>query len=354
MKRFVIILTLLLAAVGLAAWWLLGTEALVGLLAGPPEVTPTLYDTDADGQVDLVRVAVGEAMVVWRWDREVDGNPELVAYDAAVGTDGRLRPTGSITTWDYGADGVLDAGDVPAAARELLRREEVAAALEARPAGELALVGPEIRQLVERIRDGYDRWRLSGFRMPIVGASLPDQDSLLPGAARRYRNGVHQGFDMYPGHIGVPTGYGAPVVAANDGTVVRADNDFTEMSLAEYQEALAISRQQGSTSPESLDRLRGRQVWIDHGHGIVTRYCHLSGIAPGIGEGSRVAAGDIIGYVGNSGMEAGIRGGRADAHLHFELWIDDRYLGEGLTPEETRSRARRIFGLEEDPQPASR
>ncbi len=87
-------------------------------------------------------------------------------------------------------------------------------------------------------------------------------------------------------------------------------------------------------------------MWIDHGHGIVTRYVHLSGIASDITEGKKVRAGDIVGFVGNSGTEAGINGTRAGAHLHFELRIDDRYLGEGMSYDQVREAANRIFNID--------
>ena len=152
---------------------------------------------------------------------------------------------------------------------------------------------------------------------------------------------------MYPGHVGAPTGYGGPVIAAKGGTVVRADLDYQELTPAQYEAAIATSREAGTTPQDVLDLLRGRQVWIDHGHGIVTMYCHLSGVAPGITEGTRVDAGAIIAFVGNSGTEAATRGSQAGAHLHFEMRIDERHLGEGMTPPEIRARASQIFQLEQ-------
>jgi murein DD-endopeptidase MepM/ murein hydrolase activator NlpD len=72
---------------------------------------------------------------------------------------------------------------------------------------------------------------------------------------------------------------------------------------------------------------------------------HLSGIHTDVVEGSRVKAGDLIGFVGNSGTEAGANGSRAGAHLHFELRIDDRYFGEGLSRAEIREAGNRIFNI---------
>jgi murein DD-endopeptidase MepM/ murein hydrolase activator NlpD len=56
----------------------------------------------------------------------------------------------------------------------------------------------------------------------------------------------------------------------------------------------------------------GREVIIDHGHGIETLYAHLSGFA--VTAGQDVHRGDIIGYVGSSGRSTG-------PHLHYEVRI---------------------------------
>lgn len=339
MRVLALVLVILLLAAGV---WYLG-------LAGPGgagvTVATTVYDTDADGTPELTRRHVGERATVWTWDRSGDGEPEVVAYDSRLGEESELVRTGSITAWDLGGDGVLDEGSVPSELQALLRSEEYAAAVAAAGSGQVELVDMDTRAFVQEIETRYDEWRLSGLKMPILGATLPDQDNLLPGARRAYRFGIHQGFDMYAGHIGVPTGYGAPVIAAKSGTVTRADVSYQEMTPEQYAEAIAISREAGTTPPEQLDLLRGRQVWIDHGHGVVTRYAHLSGIAPGITEGTEVDAGTIIGFVGNSGMEAGAQGSEAGAHLHFELRIDDRYFGEGMTADAIRERAREVFDL---------
>jgi len=333
------LLILLLVAGGVYVAGLLGER-------GPDyRIGTTLYDTDADGNADLTVERIAGIATLWRWDRDGDGTPEITAYDSALDGSGNLGPTGRVTAWDYGADGVLDEGEVPVELQALLRSEALAQARGAAGAGNVDLVDMETRGFVADLTDRFDAWRLAGFRMPIVGASLPALDRLLPGAPRTYRFGTHQGFDMYEGQIGVPTGYGGPVVAARGGVVVRADIDYEEMTPDRYAEAIATSRAAGATLPPELDLLRGRQVWIDHGHGVITRYAHLSGISPGVTEGVQVEAGDVIAFVGNSGMESATQGSRSGAHLHFELQIDDRYFGRGMTTEAIREQASRIFGL---------
>lgn len=59
--------------------------------------------------------------------------------------------------------------------------------------------------------------------------------------------------------------------------------------------------------------LGGTAVWLDGDNGVSYYYAHLDGIADGIDAGVRVSAGQVIGYVGDSGNA---RGG--PCHLHFQ------------------------------------
>lgn len=56
----------------------------------------------------------------------------------------------------------------------------------------------------------------------------------------------------------------------------------------------------------------GRWIKISHAGGLATGYAHLSRIAPGVRRSARVKQGQVIGYVGSSGLSTG-------PHLHFEL-----------------------------------
>ncbi|MDI9424748.1 MAG: M23 family metallopeptidase, partial [Spirochaetota bacterium] len=80
----------------------------------------------------------------------------------------------------------------------------------------------------------------------------------------------------------------------------------------------------------------GRQVWLDHGNGVVTTYNHLSAIDRKVVQGARVSRGQRIGHVGNSGLFGEAEGKRYGAHLHFEIWVDGFYLGYGMTVEDVR------------------
>ncbi len=89
-------------------------------------------------------------------------------------------------------------------------------------------------------------------------------------------------------HSGVDIGsnYGHPIIAPADGVITFAD------FMGGY----------------------GKLIMMDHGHGITTRYGHLSGFA--VTPGQHVHRGDTIGYVGLSGRSTG-------PHLHYEVRIND-------------------------------
>lgn len=71
----------------------------------------------------------------------------------------------------------------------------------------------------------------------------------------------------------------------------------------------------------------GREVMLDHGHGMTTLYAHMSALA--VAPGETVTRGQVIGYVGTSGRSTG-------AHLHYEVRIHDapvnphRYMRETM------------------------
>ncbi len=90
----------------------------------------------------------------------------------------------------------------------------------------------------------------------------------------------HQGTD----YAAAP---GTPVMAAGDGVVIRA------------------GRAGGY----------GNLVELRHRNGIITRYGHLRGFARGIRSGRRVEQGQVIGYVGSTGLASG-------PHLHYEFRVN--------------------------------
>jgi len=183
---------------------------------------------------------------------------------------------------------------------------------------------------------------LPPFIMPIERIDLPDIAFRLPGAPRSYRYGVHEGIDFFRGEEGIVTS-DTPLLAIADGVVVRADDEYSDPTAEEMEEMLAETQEAHYTPPEILERLRGRQVWIDLGDGIVVRYCHLSRIAEGLEVGQEVEQGTIIGYAGNSGTPQGQAGPEVGVHLHLEVRLGDGYLGQYLRPSEVKEWLAQIF-----------
>ena len=103
------------------------------------------------------------------------------------------------------------------------------------------------------------------------------------------KNRMHPIKKIWRAHKGVDYGAprGTPIMATGDGVVRSA------------------SRKGGY----------GKTVIIRHGGKYDTVYAHLNGYAKGIRGGSRVKQGDVIGYVGSTGLATG-------PHLHYEFRIN--------------------------------
>ncbi len=100
---------------------------------------------------------------------------------------------------------------------------------------------------------------------------------------------MHQGVDFAARE-------GAPVLAAADGVVTEA----------------------------GLHGGYGNLLRIRHAGGWATGYAHLSSFAPGVGPGVTVTRGQVVGFVGHTGLATG-------PHLHYEVSLD----GEKLDPMKT-------------------
>jgi murein DD-endopeptidase MepM/ murein hydrolase activator NlpD len=85
---------------------------------------------------------------------------------------------------------------------------------------------------------------------------------------------------------------GTPIIAAGNGTVIKAQWDSGGY---------------------------GRRVEIQHTNGYVTAYSHMSAFGKGVVAGSRVQQGQVIGYVGNTGLSTG-------PHLHYEVIINGSFV----------------------------
>jgi murein DD-endopeptidase MepM/ murein hydrolase activator NlpD len=76
----------------------------------------------------------------------------------------------------------------------------------------------------------------------------------------------------------------------------------------------------------------GKWVKIAHDGNLATGYAHMSSIAPGVKRSARIRQGQVIGYVGTTGLSTG-------PHLHFELHRGGRPV-DPLSMARTAQRAR--------------
>ncbi len=88
----------------------------------------------------------------------------------------------------------------------------------------------------------------------------------------------------------------------------------------------------------------GRFVKLDHEGPYETSYSHLSRVS--VRKGQRVRQGDIIGYVGSTGLATG-------PHLHYQFWVDGKYVNPLTVPlpkggEEVPAAERKAFEAHRD------
>ena len=79
----------------------------------------------------------------------------------------------------------------------------------------------------------------------------------------------------------------------------------------------------------------GNYVRIKHNSQYATAYGHMSRFANGLRQGSKVRQGDVIGYVGSTGMATG-------PHLHYEVLVD----GTQINPMSVKLAGRKLDGKE--------
>ena len=63
----------------------------------------------------------------------------------------------------------------------------------------------------------------------------------------------------------------------------------------------------------------GKYIRIKHNNGYETAYGHMSAFARGIEEGKRVRQGQVIGFMGSTGLSTG-------SHLHYEILVNGRFV----------------------------
>ena len=63
----------------------------------------------------------------------------------------------------------------------------------------------------------------------------------------------------------------------------------------------------------------GRSITLKHLHGYQTTYNHMSGYAKGLQRGDTVTQGQVIGFIGSTGLSTG-------PHLHYEVLVNGRFV----------------------------
>jgi murein DD-endopeptidase MepM/ murein hydrolase activator NlpD len=84
---------------------------------------------------------------------------------------------------------------------------------------------------------------------------------------------------------------GTPILAAGSGTVLKAERSSSY----------------------------GNHVEIQHANGYITTYSHMTGFARGIADGVRVRQGQVVGYLGQTGLATG-------PHLHYEVIVNGHFV----------------------------
>ncbi len=121
-----------------------------------------------------------------------------------------------------------------------------------------------------------------------VPAIQPVANRELIALASGFGMRIHPVYKVKKMHAGIDfaAAIGTPIYATADGTV-----DVVQVSFSGY----------------------GKMVEVDHGFGYRTRYAHMHGFT--VHPGQKVKRGELIGYVGNTGLSTA-------PHLHYEVMIN--------------------------------
>jgi murein DD-endopeptidase MepM/ murein hydrolase activator NlpD len=130
-----------------------------------------------------------------------------------------------------------------------------------------------------------------------------------------------------------PAGPGAPLdflrVTSSFGLRRHPILGFTRMhqgvDFAAREGAPVLAAEDGVVTEAGPDGGYGNIIRIRHAGGWATGYAHLSGFAPSVAPGAAVSRGEVIGFVGQTGLATG-------PHLHYEVSFQGVKLDPMKTP----------------------
>lgn len=166
----------------------------------------------------------------------------------------------------------------------------------------------------EQIVARAGRTAQGGPYIPVSGEGIAEDDALLAlsGALARL-NALEQGLMSIPS--GKPTAspmltssYGYRRDPFNGHAAFHAGIDFR----GQYGQPI-LAAAAGRVAFVGQRQGYGKVIEVDHGHGIMTRYAHLSGFS--VRPGQKIMRGTAIGRMGSTGRSTG-------THLHFEVRVN--------------------------------
>jgi murein DD-endopeptidase MepM/ murein hydrolase activator NlpD len=278
---------------------------------------------------DLTRIRPRHGLTL-RFDRatreldslryEIDGNNLLVVEAAADGITARLEDL------PYFVEVKGIAGQITRG----LREDTVAAGVPARIAADIADIFGWDVDVESGLRPG-DEFRVIYENIWQVGLGKPQAGKVL--AAELVLDGKRQTAVLFENEDG-EGGYYRPTGEAISRRFLRYPVEFSEISSEFSLERFHPIRRRwrphwgvdfaapygtpvraaadGVVAVSGWENGLGKTVRIAHADGIGSAYGHLSEIAPSVREGGPVERGQVIGYVGSTGLSTG-------PHLHYEI-----------------------------------
>jgi len=237
------------------------------------------------GGIAIVTLQDSARPRVWYGDRRVMVTGDSGSWQAVVGIGLAAKPgihTLRVSTDSGSRAKTFEVAEKHYAAQHITIKDRRKVNPPARDLERILREKKEINRARARWRDVHrDNYRLV---LPVSGRISS------PFGLRRYFNRQprrpHSGLD-----IAAPEG--TPVLAAGEGEVITTGDYF----------------------------FNGRTVFIDHGQGMITMYCHLSRID--VSEEQRVTRGEVIGSVGQTGRVTG-------AHLHWSVILNRNMVDPSL------------------------